>query len=107
MAIKGSVYRDGDSGFAQAMRVGRGDHNSTRQIGATATSFTVATPIVRLVCDISCSYVVGGGTATLAATTDALLPAGVVEYVVIDPGNTVGVISATGGNGTLYISEAQ
>lgn len=62
--------------------------------GGAATSSAVAqtTHFVRLVCDASCSYSITS-TAGTATTTNALLPAGVVEFVGIPPGYFINVRS--------------
>ena len=44
-------------------------------------------------------------TSGTAATTDFYIPGGIILFNVVD-GNSIGCISATGGNGTLYISES-
>lgn len=93
-----------DRGNIQALRTGWQGTNSRLNIGATATSRTIAAQIAALSADTSFSFVLSA-TGVNAATTDFRVPANAVIYVLT--GNLIlSCISATGGNGTLYISEA-
>ena len=85
----------------QALRTGWDGTNSSINIGATATSRLSASTMVALSSDVSYCLNIAG----TAATTDFRIPANVVLFVIADK-KTIGCISATGGNGTLYISEA-
>jgi len=106
MPINFTGYRDGNDGLMQALRVGHTGKTTVLNIGATATSVTTTSPIVRLVATpVAAAISCGGATMTLAATDDMFLPASVVEYVVVDRGQQVSVKTATGGNGSLYVTE--
>lgn len=86
----------------QALRMFNDGATTNLTIGATATSFTPGSQIVR-VCSLDTAYCLNvGGTA---ATTDAPVPANVVEYA-LTAGQSLSCISATGGTGTLAVSEA-
>ena len=66
---------------------------------ASATLADAGTTVVRLVADTACFVRVA---AAATATTAAYLPAGVVEYFSVDPGQAVHVI---GTSGFLYVTE--
>lgn len=85
----------------QALRTGWDTTNSRLNIGATATSRTPSGRLCALSSDVSYCLNIAG----TAATTDFMVPANVIIYAIND-GKSIGCISATGGNGTLYISEA-
>jgi hypothetical protein len=86
----------------------------------TVTCTTVSTPItnalsaqtyaVRLVANTACHVAIGDGTQT-GTTTNVFLPANIVEYVTVTPGQRISAIRAsTGGlitatDGTLYVTE--
>jgi len=97
--------RDSHGGTIGALRL---LSPSALAFGATATT-TVAlgTPIVRISADIDTHFAFG--TSPTAATTGHFLPAKLVEYVGIIPGDLFSVISATGAGagalGTFYTSE--
>lgn len=85
----------------QALRTGWGGAARRLNIGATATSVTATSKIVALSSDVGYHLNIGG----TAATTDFYVPGGIILFNLVDA-KSVGCISATGGNGTLYISEA-
>lgn len=85
----------------QALRIGWDGTSRRLNIGATATSATPTSRICALSSDTGCHLNIGG----TAATTDFYVPGGIVMFAVVDR-QTLGCISATGGNGTLYISES-
>jgi len=61
--------------------------------GAVSSSaFAGTTKVIRIVCDASCSYSVTSSAGT-ATTNNALLPAGVIEYLGVPPGYFVNVRS--------------
>lgn len=106
MSVKFTGFHDDNGGLMQTLRMGHQSKTTVINIGATATSFEVGASIVRIVAqDVSCNIKCAGTTPT-TATDDMLLPASVVEYIVVDRGHHVGCISATGGNGKLFITEA-
>jgi hypothetical protein len=65
---------------------------------------------VRLVANSACCYRVGDGAQT-ATNADAYLPANIVEYVIVSPGQSVAAIKAatnglvTATAGTLWVTE--
>jgi len=73
---------------------------------STSAASTVATGpfcnLVRIATTTACFFRVGA-TATV---TDAYLPTGVVDYVKINPGETVSFITATG-TGTATVTEME
>ncbi|MGY4159027.1 hypothetical protein ACVINW_004869 [Bradyrhizobium sp. USDA 4461] len=76
----------------------------------TANAFGAETYQLRLVANSACCYRIGDGAQT-ATTTDAFLPANVVEYVIVSPGQRIAAIKAatnglvTATAGTLWIAE--
>ena len=71
-------------------------------IAGTSSSTTLvdaSTTVVRLVADTACFVRVAAAATT---TTAAYLPAGVVEYFAVQPGQAVHVI---GTSGFLYVTE--
>jgi hypothetical protein len=78
-------------------------------VGAT-NAFGTETYQIRLVSNSGCSYRVGDGAQT-ATISDPYLPANVVEYVTVSPGQRIAALkAATGGlvtatAGTLWITE--
>lgn len=79
-------------------------------IGATSaqltTKFGAETFQVRLCATSACYYVVSENASPVAATTanGSYLPAGVVEYVTVNPGQTLTTIQASAA-GTLNVVE--
>ena len=65
---------------------------------------------LRLVANSACSYRIGDGAQT-ATTSDPLLPANIVEYVTVTPGQRIAAIKAatnglvTATAGTLWVTE--
>ena len=85
----------------QALRVGWAGTTRRLNIGATATSTVTTSRISALSSDVGYHLNISG----TAATTDFYVPGGIIMFGLTDS-NTIGCISATGGNGTLYISES-
>ncbi len=85
----------------QALRTGWAGSNSSLTLGATATSRTPSSRVCALSSDGAYHISIAG----TAATTDFMVPANVLWYAITDQ-KALSCISATGGNGTLYISEA-
>jgi hypothetical protein len=83
------------NGVTQAITV------STSSAGAT-NPFGSQTRQVRLATTLASFYRIGDGAQT-AVATDALLPAGVVEYVTVNPGQSIAAIST--GAGTFTVTE--
>lgn len=84
----------------QAVRVGWDGADKRLNIGATATSANVTSQIVALSSDVGYHLSIGG----TAATTDFYVPGGIILFNRVDA-KSINCITATGGNGTLYISE--
>jgi hypothetical protein len=95
-------------------------HPSSR-VGATQTiafdgsvagskTFGSETYQVRLVSNSACCYRIGDGAQT-ATTADPFLPANLIEYVIVNPGQSISAIKAatnglvTATAGTLWITE--
>jgi hypothetical protein len=91
------------------------------RVGATQTiafdgSAAIASPFggetyqLRLVADAACCYRIGNGAQT-ATTADPFLPANVIEYVIVSPGQSISAVKAasnglvTATPGTLWVTE--
>lgn len=78
-------------------------------VGAT-NAFGNETYQVRLSADSACNYSIGDGTQT-ATTSSPFLPANVIEYVTVTPGQKIAAIRAatdglvTATSGTLWVTE--
>lgn len=78
-------------------------------VGAT-NAFGSETYQLRLVANSACCYRIGDGAQT-ATTADTYLPANVVEYVIVSPGQRIAAVKAatnglvTATAGTLWITE--
>ena len=77
---------------------------------AIANAFGPETYQLRLVSDSACCYRIGDGAQT-ATTADVFLPANVIEYVIVSPGQRISAIKAatnglvTATAGTLWVTE--
>src|SRR3954465_5111839 len=77
---------------------------------AIANAFGPETFQLRLVAASACCYRIGDGAQT-ATTADAYLPANVIEYVIVSPGQRISAIKAatnglvTATAGTLSVTE--
>jgi len=77
---------------------------------AIANVFGPDTYQLRLVADSACCYRVGDGAQT-ATAADTYLPANVIEYVIVSPGQSISAIKATTNGlvtataGTLWVTE--
>lgn len=77
---------------------------------AIANPFGPETYQLRLAADSACCYRIGNGTQT-ATIADVFLPAGVIEYVIVSPGQSISAIKAatnglvTATAGTLWVTE--
>lgn len=77
---------------------------------AIANAFGPETFQLRLVANSACCYRIGDGAQT-ATAADTFLPANVVEYVIVSPGQRISVIKAatnglvTATAGTLWVTE--
>lgn len=77
---------------------------------AIANAFGPETYQLRLVSNSACCYRIGDGVQT-ATNADNFLPANVVEYVIVSPGQRISAIKAatdglvTATAGTLWVTE--
>ena len=77
---------------------------------AITNAFGPETYQLRLAADSGCCYRIGDGVQT-ATIADVYLPAGVVEYVIVNPGQRISAIMAatnglvTATAGTLWVTE--
>lgn len=77
---------------------------------AIASPFGPETYQLRLVADSACCYRIGDGAQT-ATTADPFLPANTIEYVIVNPGQSISAIKAatnglvTATAGTLWVTE--
>lgn len=77
---------------------------------AITNPFGPETYQLRLVADSACCFRIGDGPQT-ATTADVFLPAGVIEYVIVNPGQRISAIKAatnglvTATAGTLWVTE--
>ena len=75
-----------------------------------AAPFGAQTFQVRIVANAACHYRVGSGSVT-ASAADVFLPASWVEYVMVNPGESIAAIEAatnglvTATAGTLWVTE--
>lgn len=78
---------------------------------AITNAFGAQTYQVRLAANSACHYKIGDGAQT-ATTSDPFLPANVIEYVAVSPGQSISAIKAatnglvTATAGTLTVTEA-
>lgn len=77
---------------------------------AIANAFGSETFQLRLVANSACCYRIGDGAQT-ATIADTFLPANVIEYVIVSPGQRISAIKAatnglvTATAGTLWVTE--
>ena len=77
---------------------------------AITNKFASETYQLRLAANSACCYRIGDGAQT-ATTADVFLPANVIEYVIVSPGQSISAIKAatnglvTATAGTLWITE--
>lgn len=94
----------------QASRVGVTQTIAFDSSTAIANAFGPTTYQLRLVSNAACCFRIGDGAQT-ATTADNFLPANVVEYVIVNPGQRIsaikaatdGLVAATAG--TLWVTE--
>jgi len=87
----------------RSSRFGASQNFATSTTSAASSAFSSQTYQIRIIGDVATRYRVGDGTPT-AVTTDALLPANVVEYVTVSPGQKISAILGTG-TGNLSVTE--
>ena len=77
---------------------------------AIANAFGPETFKLRLVANSACCFRIGDGAQT-ATTSDTFLPANVIDYVIVSPGQCISAVKApsnglvTATAGTLWITE--
>lgn len=77
---------------------------------AISNAFGSETYQIRLSADSACHYKIGDGAQT-ATAADIFLPANVIEYVIVSPGQRISAIKAatnglvTATAGTLWVTE--
>lgn len=69
---------------------------------ATSNAFGAQTRVIRVASTTDCHIKIGD--APTATTSDHVLPAGVVEYIVVDPSDKLAAIQVAGG-GSLSVTE--
>lgn len=96
--------------------LGHGRVSATQALAYTGTSAQVANPFgvqtyqIRVTSTSACYIRIGDGTLT-AAATDIYLPANVIDYFIVTPGQSIAAIQAptnglvTGTAGTLNVAE--
>lgn len=87
----------------------------TGTAGAFSGVFGAETYQLRLVANSACQYLISGGNAASATAATvangSFLPANVIEYIIVSPGQTLSVIQAatngliTATAGTLNVTE--
>ena len=94
----------------QASRIGVTQTIAYDASVAITNAFGAETYQLRLSADSACNYRIGDGAQT-ATTADPFLPANVVEYVIVSPGQRISAIKAatnglvTATAGTLWVTE--
>lgn len=85
---------------------GQSDYVTVSGTSAASVAFGSNTHDIRVVCTTNCHINIGDGTPTAAATDDNgfYLPAGVVEYFHVSPGQKIAAIQDSAG-GTLCVAE--
>lgn len=98
-----TLARDAGGHHIQAIRPGVVQTVSVGVASAAVTNpFGGSTTIVRVVSTVACHYAVG--SAPTATTGSTYLPAGVVEFVSVRPGEKVAFIRSAG-DGLAYVTE--
>ena len=81
---------------------------TTQKVSVVTSSVAVTNPfggqtyVVRIVSATACHYRIGG--SPVAVITDSLLPANVIEYIRVNPGEKIAFIRVTG-DGTAIVTE--
>jgi hypothetical protein len=95
--------------MAGTVELGHGRVLASQALAFAASSATATNPFgsqtyqVRLAATAACHYRIGNGTLT-AVAADPLLPAGAIEYVMVNPGESIAAIQDSAG-GNLTITE--
>ncbi len=98
------------------INLGHGRVLAVQAVPYTASSAQATNPFgpqtfqIRIVANSDCHVKVGSGSLT-ATTSDPLLPAGSIDYLMVTPGETIAAVRAasdglvTATNGTLNVTE--
>ena len=103
-AVKGGLRRDTHGRIIQSLRP---HPDNVENVSFTATSaqssaFKEDTVLIRLEADQRCRYKLGSSPTADSSSTP--LPAGVIEFPGVNPGEKLAVIRTTA-DGTLHITE--
>jgi hypothetical protein len=91
-------------------------NGTTQTVAYTASSVAASNPFgaqtrsVRLAADSACNYAIGDGAQTATASSP-FLPANTIEYVEVNPGQSIAAIRAAADglvvatSGTLWVTE--
>jgi hypothetical protein len=102
--------------MAAQVQLGHGREIATQSVAAGASSAKAANPFgaqtfqVRLAANTACHYRLGD-SAVAATASDPFLPANAIEYVMVNPGQSIAAIEAatnglvTATAGTLWVTE--
>jgi len=99
-ANNGSMAVDGNAKPIPVMKPVSTEKLAITTTAASAAARTNQTNVVRIVSDLACFY----STDATATTSQAYLPADTIEYIKLQTGDTLSVITASG-SGSMYISE--
>ena len=100
-----TIAKDINGQPLQAVGLGASQRVAVGAASAQSAAVGASTTLVRLVATTDC-HVAVGADPTADATSSALLPAGVPEYIEIYPGHKVAVIQNNAA-GFLFVTEAK
>jgi hypothetical protein len=82
-----------------------GTHQKVAFTGTAGTTTAIASGVnVIRVCATSAGYIKLSTAGTAATVSDIFMPAGIVEYFIVDPGTRVSAIQDTAG-GNIHVTE--
>jgi|SRR6188768_1795773 len=82
-----------------------GAHQKVAFTGTAGTTTAIASGVnVIRVCATSAGYIKLSTAGTAATVSDIFMPAGIVEYFIVDPGTRVSAIQDTAG-GNIHVTE--
>ena len=99
-ANNGTMATDGNARAIPVMKPVSTEKLAITTSAASAAARTNQTNVLRIISDIACFY----STDTTATTSRVYLPADTIEYIKLETGDTLSVITASG-SGSMYISE--
>ena len=94
---------DTNSNVIQAMKQGTVQNVTYTGTAGLSSAFNGATTLIRLCSDQDCFYLIAS-SPTATTSNGSRLPAGVVDFVPVLPGQKISVVQSTAG-GTLNITE--